>query len=226
MAVMTVAPTVGRRTNRGTPAQWRKRRSRSYINRDFLDPRIGDVLEVWEGPPATADAVPQLRIVAAPMVREYPQTAVDAVEFIRDLLDVSQDAVLASVGIQERTYFGWKSNRASRPRVSSLGKLWLMVEALFGLEPHRPNLAAWFHSTPEAQRAFASGDVSRLQLLELQAAAVGRPELLPDVRLFGDPGDPTAVGESVVESVRPARPAVRKRTTPTSKVPPRPVPSE
>ena len=220
MTTMTAAPTVSRNRGFGPAAPWGKRRSRSFINADLLDARIGRVLADWEDTkPVDKPSVEEAQTVH--VVREYPHTAVDAVEFIRDVLGVTQDAVLAAVSIAERTYFGWKSRPGTRPRVSTQGKLWLMVEALHGLEPLRPSLAAWFQATPEAQRAFAAGDVSRFQLLELQDSTFDRPDLVPDARLFGDRTDPAGADSGDSEPFVLAKPTHRVRTTPKAVVPPR-----
>jgi hypothetical protein len=127
----------------------------------------------------------------------YPMSPVEAVEFVRDILQVSQDSVLSAVGVKARTFFGWRTRTDSRPRSSSLGVLWAMADALYYLQNSHPNLASWYHANPAAQEAFAAGRVNRLVQLEHEwAAANRRPVYAPRAPYFGDPGDPDAASLS------------------------------
>lgn len=168
------------------------RAATSTINIDVISERIRTVLRAWDkfstSAPSRADAasvsfvliddsgvapvaetvaVEPVPVQAAP-VRAYPQTAVEAVEYLADLLQVTQDAVLRGTQVNERTYYGWKSRPDAKPRAASLGRLWPTVEALTYLAGAHPNLAAWFHSTPAAQEAFDGGDLNRLLQLEVE----------------------------------------------------------
>lgn len=103
----------------------------------------------------------------------YPTDEVEAVEFIRGLLRVTQDDVLAAVGIASRTFHGWRQ-RGHRPRKSSTGSLWSATEVLFYLKDAHPNLAGWFHDSIEARERFAAGDFIGLADLELDWAVRSR----------------------------------------------------
>ena len=99
----------------------------------------------------------------------YPADEVEAVEFIRGLLRINQDDVLAAVGIAPRTFHGWRQ-RGHRPRKSSTGALWSATEVLFYLKDAHPNLAGWFHDSAEARELFATGNFTGLADLELDWA--------------------------------------------------------
>lgn len=99
----------------------------------------------------------------------YPADEIEAVEFIRGLLRITQDDVLAAVGIAPRTFHGWR-RRGHRPRKSSTGALWSATEVFFYLKEAHPNLAAWFHDSSEARELFATGDFTGLADIELDWA--------------------------------------------------------
>lgn len=215
MTTMTVSPSSALPSSFGFVAALFKHRSSSRINYDVLNPRVRNVLTDWDASEASAVRSKKIKETSS---RKYPETSVDAVEFIRDALGVSQDAVLQSVGIAERTFFGWKSRPDTRPRVGTQGRLWLTVEALYGLESHHLNLAAWFHATPEAQDAFYNGDVGKFQLLELRSAPRPAADLVPEALFFGDFTDPT-VSDNVSETHPIPRPTLRARVTPRVALP-------
>lgn len=143
-----------------------KKASRTSLNIEPITEQIRDVLVETE----------QLRLdelfVSHPGGRAsaYPVDEVAAVEYIRQLLRVTQDEVLAAVDVAERTFFGWKQ-LGRRPRKSSTGKLWTAVEVLFYLQEAHPNVAGWFNDAPEAREAFEAGDFAGLAALELEWAA-------------------------------------------------------
>lgn len=184
------------------PAKF-KRAASSTVNIDLIAGEIHDVLVAWEEmtaspvhSPATlhsGSGTPKTEVRL-----RYPSTPVEAVEYVRGLLGVSQDAVLAAVGVAQRTFFGWKKTPSSRPRAASLGRLWLMVEALTHLQGSHPNLAAWIHSNPDAYRAFEAGQVNRLVQLEMEWVVRHEPAHTPHAPRFGDLGDGLAVSEDVV----------------------------
>lgn len=103
-----------------------------------------------------------------------PVTEVEAVDLIKDLLHVSRDAVLDAVGIRQKTFYNWYSN-GNRARPGSTGTLWPMTQSLHALALGHPNLAAWFHSDPQAQRAFEAGDVNAIILAEANWAVRNYP---------------------------------------------------
>ncbi len=184
------------------PAKFR-RVNTSTVNVDLVAQEIREVLTAWEEMTASpAHSSTSLdRNSGAPGAEprlRYPSTPVAAVEYVRDLLGVSQDTVLAAAGVAERTFFGWKKTPNSRPRVASLGRLWLMVEALTQLQGSHPNLAAWIHSNPDAWRAFEAGQVNRLVQLEVEWVVGNEPAHTPHAPRFGDPGDSLAALKDVV----------------------------
>lgn len=141
------------------------RSARSTINVAAISDQIREVLADWDE--IDLDAV----LAEAPTGRpeSYPVDEIGAVEFLRDLLRISQDRVLQAVGIAERTFFGWKQH-GRRPRTSSTGLLWAAVEALYYLQESHPNLAGWFNDNIRAQELFAAGQFDKLVALELDWA--------------------------------------------------------
>ncbi len=145
--------------------------SRTTLIEPFVEPDVVSVIDAWDaGASATVDT------------RPYPKDAVDAVEFIRDLLNVSLNDVFKATGVSERTFHGWKS-RGHKPQAGSLGGLWPMADTLWYLANSHPNLEAWFHSSNEAKAAFGRGDSNQLALLEFDWAARTYP---PQHRLTAD----------------------------------------
>lgn len=177
----------------------------------MISERIRNVLRAWDKlSPEAAPTVTQVvnltfvtdtaAPVAAPApvaVAAYPQTAVEGVEYLADLLQISQDAVLRGTQVSERTFYGWKANPDAKPRSASLGRLWPTVETLTYLAGSHQNLASWFHATPEAQEAFEAGHLNRLLQLELEwvsanAASLGlrnATSAAVPAPVFGDLGD-------------------------------------
>lgn len=181
------------------------RAATSTINIDVISERIGLVLRAWDkfAAPVIDPAAQQVTeqaaagVVDAPVVRPYPQSTVEAVEYLVDLLQISHDAVLRGTRVSERTFYGWKKNPTAKPRQASLGRLWPTVEALSYLAGAHPNLAAWFHATPQAQEAFQSSDLDRLLQLEIEWVTANAADLglrnataaAVQAPAFGDPGD-------------------------------------
>ena len=120
----------------------------------FVEPDVVSVIDAWDaGASATVDT------------RPYPKDAVDAVEFIGDLLNVSLNDVFKATGVSERTFHGWKSrtqtaSRKSRRPVADGDTLWYLANS-------HPNLEAWFHSSNEAK-----GGVRSRRLKPVGAARV------------------------------------------------------
>lgn len=224
MSIILTSPTADPFGIASTFPEKLRRVAKSNINVTLLDETIRSVLASWDeykvAPMGRFADVPAEHIVGRP----YPESPLDAVEYVRDALQVSQDAVLNATGVAERTFFNWKKNPDSRPRPTSVAKLWQMVEALYYLHRAHPNIAAWFHTSPRAQEAFAAGSVNRLLQLELEwvnansAGVLERP-----VPFFGDPGDPTdqddeGVGVEAAMSAAP-RPQLRKVRPRPAKLP-------
>ena len=174
-----------------------RRTASSTVDVGLLGDTIRRVLESWE----QFKAAPVNRYAAVPAQhmaeRPYPETPLEAVNYLRDLLQVSRDAVLAAVGIAERTFYGWQQNPDARPRAASTGSLWNTLETLHRLDKAHPNLAAWYHANSDAQDAFLAGQMNRLLQVELEwistnAADLGLRNTTATAVVpapFGDDGD-------------------------------------
>ncbi len=179
----------------------------STMNFHIVDQRIAGVLGEWVG----IDADEPDDIAAAEA--EYPQSPVEAVRFLTQVLQISQDRVLNAVNVAERSFFQWAAGTVTSPRAASLGRLWPMVEAIAPLRAAHPSLAAWFHSTPSAQEAFAAGHINDLLRIEFDwAAANTRRLVMRPVGSFGDPADNEADTNDVEpDDVRVPKPSIRRR---------------
>ena len=149
----------------GTFPPFYERASRTSLNVGPITDRIREVLA--ESDYMDLEELLEIRPVGRPPL--YPVDEVAGVKFLRDALRVTQDQVLAAVGVAERTFFGWKQH-GRRPRMSSTGSLWPAVEVVFYLAEAHPNLAGWFQDSGDAQALFASGDFKGLAHLELNWA--------------------------------------------------------
>lgn len=101
-------------------------------------------------------------------VRPFPGTPVEAVEYLVSLLRVPRDTVLRGTKVSESSFYRWKREPDTAPRPQSLGRLWPTVRAFSRLEAVHPNIASWYHSTPEAKEAFEGGRLNRLIQLEFE----------------------------------------------------------
>lgn len=193
----------------------------STVNLHIVDQRICNVLDAWGRSDidtvAEVDGADEGTADDGTMIEAYPQTPVDAVRFLAQTLQISQDQVLTGVGVAPRSYFQWADGSVTRPRPASLGRLWPMVEAIAPLRHAHPNLAAWFHSTLAAQEAFAAGHINELLTLEFNwASANSRPVTRP-LGTFGDPADDIDSADDGETNVgadsRPAtaKPGIRRR---------------
>lgn len=192
MSVMMSSPTVDPFGISSTFPEKVRRLAPSTVNTDLLDATIQSVLSSWE---QWCDA-PLGRFAYVPAVhlddRPYPQLPHEAFEYIRDVLHLNNGQVSAAIDVQERTYYNWLGKPKTKPRTSSLGRLWPMVDALFHLQVVHPNIAGWFHSTPAAQEAFHAGDLNRFLQLELEYTSAHSDSLTTTsipAPYFGDPGD-------------------------------------
>lgn len=98
----------------------------------------------------------QAHVIDEPTPLESP---VAAVEFVAQQLQISQDRVLKAAGIAERTFYGWKTE-ARRPRVSSLGSLWALVQVVERLGDGGRTVSRLFQTSARAQQAFDRGDAN------------------------------------------------------------------
>lgn len=98
----------------------------------------------------------------------FPQSPVDAVKFLSDVLGRPKEQVLAAVGISHRTFFGWSSKSDRLPRKNSLGRLWPMVHAISGMREANSGFTAWFQSSGRAQELFDTGNYSALVALDFE----------------------------------------------------------
>jgi len=188
----------------------------STVNLELLDDTINAVLASWEqlrdAPLGRWADVPAVHVVGRP----YPETPEQAIDYLRDVLQVSRSDVFEAVGVPERTFHNWQKKPSTRPRTSSLGRLWPMVDALFRLQAGHPNIAGWYHSTPAAQDAFKAGDINRLLQLELEyvnAHGVSLTAARVPAPYFGDPGDMVDETDARSSGVSSRVAAPRVRTT-------------
>jgi hypothetical protein len=199
-----------------------RRFTESRVNADFLAAEISMVLREWDASTTIADTLTfsQTGAVDAGLEpgRTYPSDPVEAIQHLSSLLQIPQERVLAAVGVKERTFFGWKS-QLRRPRPASLGRLWEAVEGLHYLAGSHPNLAAWFHSSPDAQRLFDAGDIDGLVQLELDWALRTYRPTHPAAPDFGDtPGSPARSDDDHA----PPRKSFRAAAIPGVRFPPQP----
>ena len=152
---------------------------------------------------------------------EPPADAVEAVAYLARLLNISQDRVLAAVGIAPRTYFGWKTENR-RPRTNSMGAIWSMVQVLSSIDAVRGDLAAWFHSSAAVSERFDAGDANGIALLDAERSfSSGRtvtPVPVADVPMADveepAPGRARRAGRRLVSTSR-RSPVRRPRPTPS-----------
>jgi hypothetical protein len=187
----------------------------STVNFHIVDHLICDVLDAWGRSDtdnvADVDVADDVTADDGTMIEEYPQTPVDAVRFLARTLQISQDQVLAGVGVAGRSFFQWADGSVTRPRPASLGRLWPMVEAIAPLRHAHPNLAAWFHSTPAAQEAFAAGRINELLTIEFNWASANSRAVTRPVGSFGDPANGVdSVDDGEAHAGADSRPATAK----------------
>lgn len=116
---------------------------------------------------------------------EFPADEAAAIEYIAVALGVTQKAALSAVRVPKRTYHGWKGD-GHQPRARAKVRVWTMARAVSGLAAMHDNLPAWFHGTPEAQKAFSSGDAGGLALIDLEWATTHAHVAKPPVIVFDD----------------------------------------
>lgn len=106
------------------------RAATSTINIDVISERIGLVLRAWDkfAAPVIDPAAQQVTeqaaagVVDAPVVRPYPQSTVEAVEYLVDLLQISHDAVLRGTrSASARSMAGRRTRPQSRGKPVSVG---------------------------------------------------------------------------------------------------------
>jgi len=166
--------------------------SRTQVMPDGLAAEIAEALRSWGS-----------ELAAAPVASDespFPRDEVEAIDYLIEVLGISQKQALAAVRVPKRTYFGWRSGR--EPRGKAKAQVWEMVRVVAGLQAAHPSLRAWIHSTPRAMRALTAGDASGLALTDLDLAAAGenveRPPVPPasDTRAFIGHGVRTLIVES------------------------------
>lgn len=118
----------------------------------------------------------------------YPTNAVEAVTYIKDVLQCTQEFVYEAAGIAARTYQGWV--RGHIPRESSLGRLWSLTHLIQAMEAVNPNITSWFQSSSTAKQLFLAGDVEGLARLEFRSRissfSPSRGHVLADDSMFQD----------------------------------------
>jgi len=143
---------------------------------------------------------------AAATTLTYPLTEVAAVNFIAGLLRLPRGTVLSALGIAEKSFYNW-SGKGNRARPSRTGTLWPMTIVLHALAAGHPNLAAWYHSSDAAQRAFESGDANALAIAESTWAVRRFPVPTRTVPDFDTPLDVPATAHRPTRARRTSSPA-------------------
>ncbi|MFF1530273.1 hypothetical protein [Cellulomonas sp. NPDC058312] len=91
------------------------------------------------------------------------ESVVSAVARLGRVLGMPQRRVLDAAGIRKSTFFHWKRNPATQPRVDSLARLWELSDCVSELqEIIGDGLASWFAARPAARRELAHGDFDSL----------------------------------------------------------------
>lgn len=98
-----------------------------------------------------------------------PKDPVSAVQYMKEVLHLTQGEVLSAVGVPQRTYQGWTEGDGRTPRDSSLGLIWPMTHVLMGIEQVNPDFTAWYQTSDKAKELFKSGNVDGLALLEFES---------------------------------------------------------
>ena len=223
MSIMMSSPTADPFGISSTFPEKVRRIAPSTLNLKLLDATIQAVLSSWD---QLLDAPFGRRVGVANTPtggQRYPDTPVEAFDYVCDVLQVNRTDVYDAVGVQERTYYNWQTKPDTRPRATSLGRLWPMVEALFRLQAVHPNIAGWYHTTPAAQAAFKAGDINRLLQLELEysnAYSVSLTATRIPAPHFGDPGDLVHDADTIDQTPSKAKaPRVRPGARHRAKVP-------
>jgi len=175
------ATAAGRFPLSGSRASWDQQivaRSWTLVTTTGIPGEVSSALDSW----GAAIAIPAVA-TSAP-----PRSEVEAVEFIAEALGLPQVAVLKALRVPKRTFHGWKG-KGHKPRQGAKDRVWAMTTAVAGLADVHTNLAAWFHATEEAQRAFNAGDVAALALADFTWARVNLQVQLPPVISFDEEHD-------------------------------------
>lgn len=121
--------------------------------------------------------------------------------------------VLAAADIKERTFHEWKRH-GRRPRLSSQGRLWLVVQAvedLLGDLGGTELLQRWLIADATRRELFRTGNVDQLRALSAPGGAAVGTRSPAGVFALGDDSDPPL--PSSVGRTRPVRGTPTPRTT-------------
>lgn len=93
------------------------------------------------------------------LAEAQPQAeAVAVVEQIADILGLPVADILEAAGIKKRTYFHWKTNPSTRPRLDSLGELWGLAQSVDILsERLGTDAPRWMKERRSRRRSFRAG---------------------------------------------------------------------
>lgn len=135
---------------------------------EALDPAFVDHVLLVGNPTGESTILSAVARLSSPVVFISVGAVPDRIEIADEMADVlhvfdrlqnelglSQKELLAITGIRRRTYYSWKTKPASsRPRLSSLGDLWRLVDAVADLhEVVGGFLGQWIHGAREREKA-------------------------------------------------------------------------
>ena len=97
---------------------------------------------------------------------------IHSVEWVMDALGTTERDVLLAAGVSPRTYYNWKKNRRTAPRLGSQADLWAVVQSVQSIvEALDENAATWMKIDPSRREMFVEGQHARLAVLAAAAAA-------------------------------------------------------
>lgn len=137
--------------------------------------------------------------------------AVAAVAYIARVLDVPERDVIDGAGLAERTFYDWKS-RGRKPRLSSLGQLWKIVQITEDLVAELPDPARWIKAEPHRRELLRSGNIDGLAVDAVRTATPTTAIRTPVAYALGiEQLSPALSGRRRTGRRPPAQRAIRRR---------------
>lgn len=140
------------RSGTGTRLQTESRRTGLLVTRQ-IDPLISAALE-WEAAFLTS----HISTVSVPEIGTGSAPASQTVESLVARTGLPKVIILNAAGISARTFFDWKKNERS-PRLSSVGRLWILLQLVDDLTEMHPDLPAWIRRDPDLAPALGRADL-------------------------------------------------------------------
>lgn len=102
------------------------------------------------------------------------------VDWVATTLGMTERDVLRAAGISERTYYNWKSNRTTSPRLNSQADLWALVHSVSNIvDALDDDAARWIKTDPSRRELFVDGQHGKLAALALATAATAEDVRIP-----------------------------------------------